>query len=79
LVIFQLGGQFQVEMVKVVHHLFDGKIFADELLSAAAKALAQRRVAGELEQPLGDGGRVAGADQKTGFPFETDFVAPSKS
>ena len=61
-------------MVEVIHHLFDGKIFADELLSPAAEAFAQRRVVGELEQPFGDGGRVAGVNQKTGFAFETDFV-----
>src|SRR5664280_413853 len=61
-------------MVEVVHHLFDGKIFADELLSPATEALPQWRVVGKLEQPLGDGDNVAGANQKTGFTFETYFV-----
>ena len=43
-------------MIEVVHHLFDGKIFADKLLSVVAEVLAQWRVVGESEQSLGDSG-----------------------
>ena len=61
-------------MVEVIYHLFDGKIFADELLSTTTEPFAQRRVVGELEQALGNGGSVAGANQKAGFAIKTNLV-----
>jgi hypothetical protein len=65
-----------IEVVNLVHHLFDGEIFADELLAALAELGAEFWVAGEEEQALGDGVNVADADEVTGLAVEADFVGP---
>ena len=44
------GGQFQIKIVMVVHHFFDGEIFADKVLAALAKFFPQRGITGELQQ-----------------------------
>jgi hypothetical protein len=46
------GGQFQVNIILVGHHFFDGEIFPDKGRAGPAEFFAERGIAGELQQSL---------------------------
>ena len=68
------SGQFQVNIVLVIHHFFDGEILFHELLAALSEFFPQRGIIGKLQQPLRGGVRVAGADDEASFIVEADFI-----
>ena len=68
------GGQFQINIVLVVHHFFDGEIFVYKLPAAFAEFFPQGWIVRKLQQFLRGGFDVAGANQKSGFIFQTNFV-----
>ena len=61
-----------------INHFFDGKIFADKLLSALAEFVSQDRIIRELQKFLLGGFNVAGADDEAGFIFQTNFIRTIK-
>src|SRR5580765_6624817 len=67
------GEELQVKGVQLVHHAFEREPLFDEFLAAAAEALAQGRIAGQLHEPFGESIQVARSEQKTGFICEADF------
>lgn len=68
------GGQFHIKMVNGVHHFFDGEIVADEVRAGPAESLAQRGIAGKLEQTIFQAGQITGSQEESGFTIETNFA-----
>ena len=74
----QFGRDFQVNLILIVDHFFDGEIFFHKGRAGLAQPPAERRIAGELQQSPGGGIRVPGADDKSGDVFEADLLRPVK-
>ncbi len=65
--------QSLVEGVDVIHHFFDGKVFAHEFSAFVAEALAQGGIAGEASEAFAESGEVMFGDEVAGAVVQADF------